>query len=45
MPTFFPDGQSPLPDVLGGDVHAQIKAVRDHVFITLGNGRRTIDED
>ena len=40
MPTFFPDGQSPLPDVLGGDVEAQIEAVRDHVFVTLGNGSR-----
>jgi cbb3-type cytochrome oxidase cytochrome c subunit len=31
MPTFFPDGQSPLPDVLGGDARKQMKAIRDYV--------------
>jgi cytochrome c1 len=40
MPTFFPDGQSPFPNILGGDAKAQIQAVRDHLF-TLGGGRRS----
>jgi len=46
MPTFFPatadhpEGQSPFPNILGGDVKAQIQAVRDHLFITVGGGRR-----
>ena len=44
MPTFFPDGQSPLPDVLEGDVTAQIEAVRDHIFVTLGNSPRVSDD-
>ncbi len=41
MPTFFPDGQSPLPDVLGGDARKQMEAIRDYVW-TLGNGRTTV---
>jgi mono/diheme cytochrome c family protein len=41
MPTFFPEGQSPLPNILGGDAKAQIQAIRDHVFITVGGGRRS----
>lgn len=40
MPTFFPDGQSPLPDVLGGDARKQMEAIRDHV-ISLGRPVRT----
>jgi len=32
MPTFWPDGQSPLPDVLGGDARKQMMAVRDYVL-------------
>ncbi len=32
MPGFFPDGQSPLPDVLGGDAEAQIEAIRDYLY-------------
>ncbi len=40
MPTFFPNGQSPLPNILGGDMHAQIEAIRDHLFITVGGARR-----
>ncbi len=35
MPTFFPDGQSPLPDVLDGDAHKQMVAIRDYLW-TLG---------
>lgn len=31
MPGFFPDLQSPLPDILGGDAKEQIKALRDYV--------------
>jgi cbb3-type cytochrome oxidase cytochrome c subunit len=32
MPTFFPEGVTPLPDVLGGDTMQQIEALRDHIF-------------
>ncbi len=40
MPTFWPDGQSPLPDVLGGDAMKQMRAVRDHL-ISIGQPVRT----
>lgn len=40
MPTFFPDGQSPLPDVLGGDAKKQMEAIRDYVW-SLGPVRTT----
>ncbi len=45
MPTFFPPNDkgvpvSPFPNILGGDVTAQILAIRDHLFITVGGGRR-----
>ena len=45
MPTFFPPNDkgvpvSPFPNILGGDVTAQIQAIRDHLFITVGGGRR-----
>lgn len=29
MPSFFPDGQTPLPDVLGGDAARQIRLMTD----------------
>ena len=32
MPTFFADGQSPMPDVLGGDAQKQIEAIRDYLY-------------
>lgn len=32
MPGFFPDGQSPIPDILGGDAIAQIEAIRDYLY-------------
>jgi mono/diheme cytochrome c family protein len=32
MPGFFPDGQSPMPDVLGGDANRQIEAIRDYLY-------------
>jgi cytochrome c2 len=35
MPTFFPDGQSPLPDVLDGDARRQMAAIRDYLM-TIG---------
>jgi cytochrome c2 len=46
MPTFFgpnPEGQmtTPFKDILGGDAKAQIEALRDHVFITIGGAKRT----
>ena len=33
MPTFFPEGQSPMKDVLGGDAERQIKALRDYLMV------------
>ncbi len=32
MPTFFPDGQTPAQDVLGGDTAKQIEALRDYLL-------------
>jgi mono/diheme cytochrome c family protein len=32
MPTFFSDGQSPLPDILGGDAEKQIEAIHDYLY-------------
>jgi mono/diheme cytochrome c family protein len=32
MPTFFPEGASPLPDLLGGDYLEQIRAIRDYLY-------------
>jgi len=41
MPSFFAAGQpNPFPDILGGDSKKQIKALRDHLFITIGGGTR-----
>ncbi|MBM2840538.1 MAG: putative octahem cytochrome c [Bacteroidetes bacterium] len=40
MPTFWPDGQSPLPDVLGGDAKKQMMAIRDHL-ISIGQPARS----
>ncbi|MBI1861193.1 MAG: c-type cytochrome [Deltaproteobacteria bacterium] len=37
MPGFWPDGQSPVPDVLGGDSKRQIEAVAKYV-LWLGQG-------
>jgi len=41
MPTFFPDGQSALPDVLGGDARKQETAIRDYV-ISIGRPARPV---
>lgn len=32
MPGFFPEGMSPLPDILEGDTQRQIKAIRDYLW-------------
>ena len=40
MPTFYQNGQSQVTNILGGDMNAQIEAMRDHLFITVGGGRR-----
>jgi len=40
MPTFFPDGQSPLPEVLGGDAKKQMMAIRDYL-ISIGQPVRS----
>ena len=32
MPTFFYEGESPLPDVLGGDTGLQIAAIREYLL-------------
>ncbi|MFN0158224.1 MAG: c-type cytochrome [Bacteroidota bacterium] len=41
MPTYFPDGQSPLPDVLDGNARKQMQAIRDHL-ISIGEPARTV---
>ncbi len=41
MPTFFPDGQSPLPDVLEGNARKQMESIRDHLWM-LGAVRTTV---
>lgn len=41
MPAFFAAGQpNAFPNILGGDAQKQIKAIRDHLFLTVGGGRR-----
>jgi mono/diheme cytochrome c family protein len=32
MPTFWPDGQSPMPDILDGDARRQMTAIRDYIL-------------
>jgi cytochrome c2 len=41
MPTYFPDGQSPLPDVLDGDARKQMEAIRDYV-LSIGQPARPV---
>ncbi|HET6273671.1 MAG TPA: c-type cytochrome, partial [Bacteroidota bacterium] len=41
MPTFWPDGQSPLPDVLDGSAQKQMEAVRDYL-ISIGQPARPV---
>lgn len=41
MPTFWPDGQSPLPDVLEGDSRKQMRAVRDYI-LSIGQPARPV---
>ena len=46
MPAFFTQDAkgnivSQFPEYLGGDAKKQIKAVRDHLFITIGGGKRS----
>ncbi len=36
MPSFFPEGQSPVQDVYGGDAAKQIKAIRDYLWVFSG---------
>jgi mono/diheme cytochrome c family protein len=40
MPTFWPDGQSPMPDVLGGDARKQMTSIRDYVM-SMGQPARS----
>ena len=32
MPAFFSEGQSPMPDLLGGDAKRQIDAIRAYLY-------------
>jgi len=41
MPTFFPDGESPLPDVQGGDARKQMQAIRDYL-LSIGVPARSV---
>jgi mono/diheme cytochrome c family protein len=38
MPGFFPEGQSPVEDILGGDAQKQIEAIRDYLYQYEPNG-------
>ncbi len=38
MPTFFPDGETAIPDVLGGNAKDQIEAIRDYLTQYEKNG-------
>ncbi|HLQ77921.1 MAG TPA: c-type cytochrome, partial [Terriglobia bacterium] len=41
MPASFPDfPKSAIKDILDGDAKAQIEAIRDYLFITLGGGQK-----
>jgi hypothetical protein len=41
MPGSWPDyPKSPIKDIYGGDGKEQIRAVRDHIFVTLGGGQK-----
>lgn len=40
MPEFFRNGESQYPEYLNNDTPTQIRALRDHIFLTLGNGER-----
>ena len=33
MPTFFSEGQSPIPDILHGEAKAQTEAIRDYLYV------------
>ena len=33
MPTFFSEGNTPFPDILGGDAVKQIQAIRDYLYM------------
>ncbi|MDF1566062.1 MAG: c-type cytochrome [Deltaproteobacteria bacterium] len=44
MPTFWPDGLSPFPELLGGDADRQMEAVRDHV-LSIGAGGAGLGAD
>lgn len=41
MPTYFPDGQSPLPDLLDGDARRQMMSIRDYL-ISIGEPARPL---
>ena len=43
MPTFFPDGQSPVPDILDGDAQKQVQAIRDYLY-TYEKGEGNAEE-
>lgn len=40
MPANWEAGQSPFKDILKGDAKLQMEAVRDHIFVNMGGGRR-----
>jgi mono/diheme cytochrome c family protein len=45
MPEFFRNGESQYPEYLDNDTDAQIRALRDHIFLDLGNGERRATEE
>lgn len=43
MPALFAGGTTPF-EQLGGNATAQIQAIRDHLFLTVGAGERAADD-
>jgi cytochrome c2 len=40
MPQFFPGGETQYPEYLDGSVEDQIRAIRDHLFLNVGEAER-----
>jgi hypothetical protein len=40
MPQFFPGGETQYPEYLDGSVEEQIRAIRDHLFLNVGQAER-----
>ena len=43
MPTYYPDFPLAPPELGGGSALTHIEAIRDYLFLTIGNGQRAPD--